>query len=206
MMAQLSETEIANKPFILLGTAQRISNINDTSVLATQIRECWQITVPAILADHPWNFALRRVQINRDGDYVPETLVGQYRYRLPQDCLRWLPPDRGDADWFDAQEESGFLLCDDEGPIVVRYIGDERDITRWSALFIDALCYKLAYELSESVSADQSLRDRMEAGYEAAIGKARSRDGLATGRTQRQSYMVRSRLIASRHRPAGYGY
>ncbi len=199
-MAEVTQTQIANKAFILLGSANRIASFSDSSPLAAQVADLWDVNVRDILAEHPWKFALARAEVQRDADWTPATAEALYRYTLPSDCLRWLPPDAGDADFFEAQEEGGKLISDSEGPVVIRYIADVRDISRWHANFVNALAYRLAYELSESVSASQSQRDRMQVGEEKEIKKAKRNNALASGRRDRGSLFDRSRWLRSRNR------
>ncbi len=201
----VTDTQIVNKAFILLGSSTRIASLSDSTPIANQAADLWDLTVRELLSRHPWNFAVTRTEVQRDADWVSVSLRSLYRYTLPADCLRWLPPDVGEPDYFEAEEEGGKLLCDSEGPIVVRYIANVPDVSRWSPSFSDALAYRLAYELAESVSANQSLRDRMMQGHDDAIMMARRQDGLATGRNKRNSLVDRSSHLASRHR-AGGGY
>lgn len=177
-MDHIGLTTIANGALILLGSVSRISSIDEVGSLPAQARDIFTMLIPEILESHPWNFAVTRSELPREN---PDEFAGRWpwRFQLPADCLRWLPWDRADPAHFDGVEESGFLLSDDEGPITIRYIRNEKDPTRWSAGFRALVVAEMAYHLAATVADSQSARDRMERKAEAAILKAKRADGLA---------------------------
>lgn len=198
-----TRTTIVNGALIRLGSSQRITDIDQGDPLSIQCADVWAGTTDYVLEAHPWNFAVTRARVERDGDFSAETAGYAYRFRLPNDCLRWLPADPGDADYFLAEQEGEFLHSHEGGPVIIRFIKRVDDISRWSASFIEAVTFRLAYVLAPTVSASVSQQDRMLQAFEDALSAARGRDGLATGRVRRPDYARHSRLVQSRHRHCG---
>lgn len=53
-----SQTRIANRALILLGTVTRVISVDDPAPLARQIKDLWHESRRAAIISHPWNFAL----------------------------------------------------------------------------------------------------------------------------------------------------
>lgn len=204
-MLPIGLTTIANNALILLASSRRIDDINQAGSVAAQARDLFPILIPAMLAMHPWNFALARAEVARS-NAEPMAGAWPWQYDKPADCLRWLPWDREQPEFFRGVEEGRYFLTSHEGPIVVRYIANVDDVSRWSPLFVSALTAELAYHLAETVSASQSMRDRMEARRDNLIAEAKKADGLATNQPQRlRPENISNALAAMHRRGSGYG-
>jgi hypothetical protein len=62
------------------------------------------------------------------------------------------------------------------GPITIRYVRDGQDIadpSRWSPGFAEAFAFRLAWQISDPLSADKGRKDRAENSYAKALRKAR---------------------------------
>ncbi len=201
-MSQISLTTVTNNALILLGSSTRITDIDGPGSLAAQARDLYPILIPQLLAQHPWNFAVVRHELPRENTVE---LAGKWpwRFQLPADCVRWLPWDDEDPDHFHGVEESGYLIASHEGPIVIRCIMLVTDLTKWSALAVSALSALAAVYLAETVSAKQSLRDRIAGMYDDLISQAKRADGLASNMIHRPSAGRLSRAVGAMHR--GYG-
>jgi len=204
MAVQQSVTRIANRAYVLLGQDSRISSIDDVSNAAQRVKAVWDGARDTVLSLHPWNFATKRQMLERDTETVP-AFGWSYRFRLPADCLRWLPPARDDRDYMFAVEEDGFLLCNDEGPIPARFIYRNEDVTRWSSSFITAMSYQLALEMCESATEQKGLRDRLLNDRDEAVREAKKLDGLASGDRERGNVVAQSRILSARHGGTGRG-
>ena len=62
-MAQPSEVRVVNRALVLLGTAQRITSLDDGTPLAQAALDLFEDVRDEVLADHPWNFAVRRAAL-----------------------------------------------------------------------------------------------------------------------------------------------
>lgn len=198
-----SQTRIANRAFILLGSVERITHVDDGSPLANQVKDLWHESRRAILIQHPWNCAIRRAQLNKAGTVPAFGYVAQHG--LPADCLRWLPWALDDTEYFEGEEEGGFILNNQEGPIRIRYIADVEDETRWSVHVQELMAFRLALDLCESSTQmagnveDARIRYEGQDGRGGYLAEAKRMDGLATGYRRNDTARVSSRWLA------GYG-
>lgn len=194
-----SQTRIANRAFILLGSTERIVSVDDPSPLAVQVKDLWHESRRQVLASHPWNCAIRRARLNRAGSAPAFGYSAQYQ--LPADCLRWLPWVHGDCDQFDGEEEGGSILCNRETPINIRYIADVEDVTRWSVHVQQLMAYRLAWDLCESATQISGNVAEARIAYEGQDGRggylaeARRLDGMATGNRANDSARAASRWL-----------
>lgn len=197
MAVQQSVTRIANRAFVHLGQNRRITSIDDILPAAQLVKAVWDAARDTVLSLHPWNFAIKRDMLDRDTDGAP-AFGWLYRYRLPNDCLRWLPPAMDDPNYIDAIEEDGFLLSNHTGPIPVRYIYRNEDVTRWSATFGTAMSLQLALEMCEATTEQKGLQDRLLKRRDEAVMKATRTDGLASGQRDRGNVVIQSRINSAR--------
>lgn len=205
-----SQTRIANRALILLGTVTRINSVEDPAPLARQIADLWHESRRAGIAAHPWNFALARVQLNETGTAPAFGYARQFA--LPADCLRWLPPPRDDDAWFAGVEEGGLLLTDAFAPLPVRYIRDVEDVGAWPAHFSVFMAFQLAMDLADSATQFTSKQEQMAQAREGALEEAKKLDGLASGErttgnaryTSRWARARRERSWGSRASFTGY--
>lgn len=175
-----SQTRTINKALALLGSADRIANITDGTPAASTALALWEDARDSVLAAHPWHFAKRRAQLAADAT-APE-FGWTYRYLLPPDCLRWLPPGIRDEDYFAGEIEDRYILSDQVAPLNIRYIARIEDMLAWSTGFIEALACKLAWEMAEPITGGlEGVADRMRSKYETAIGEAAKQNGMAAG-------------------------
>lgn len=203
MAGPSSQTDIINKATVLLGSSERLSNIDAGGANAANLRTLWDIARQSLLASHPWNFALKRAKL------LPEETAPEfgyaYQFAVPEDCLRWLPWARGEQYYFEGEEEAGFILSD-ESTIYIRYIIDVEAEGKWPPLFADAMAYQLAFEYCEGRTQMSGLRDRLKDDLDRKLGRpvsAKLADGLSTGKRGRGNPQVQSRWASARHRPTG---
>lgn len=168
---------VANKALSLLGENDQLRDPDDDSASARAIRAVWDTVRQEVLRDHPWNFAIRRKQLTASASW--QGIGYAYAFPLPagaEQCLRLLeilePKIRAD----DYSLEGGQILCDDLGPIAIRYVADVPDVTKWDALFVDAFASKLAFQICDRITGDLSRQSSMEAIYQRTLKKAKGVD------------------------------
>jgi hypothetical protein len=206
MASTVTQTDIVNAALAELGSTSRINSINDEqSNSARRANAVWNMTLRLLLAEHPWNFAIKRAKLNA----LAAAPLSKYerQFSLPADLVRWLPPAQGDIDYFEGEVEGEVMLSDAEAPLVLRYIAFVEDVSKWPASFVEAFKYKLAASMAEGEASSQSLRDRMLDQYEYWMTKAKRRDGQATGKRRIHGRVtVRSDWLRARNSPyAGSG-
>lgn len=199
-----SKASIANRAAALLGSAQRLSSLDEGSNLAIHAQAHWDAIARAVIADHPYNLFIKRQLVG------PETAAPVFGYaqafKLPADCLRWLPPSResGDGEYYTAVEENGLLLTDFDGPALpVRFISSDNidQINRWPPHIEDAMVKALAEVLAEPLTQSESVQDRMAENAERAARKAKRRDGQASGNRSRTQISSGSDWLGAMRRP-----
>ncbi|WP_422247593.1 hypothetical protein [Sphingobium sp.] len=195
-----SQTRIANRAFILLGSTERIVSVEDSSPLARQVRDLWHESRREIFALHPWNCLIRRAALNRQGS---PAFGYASQYQLPPDCLRWLPWSTGDCEGFEGEEEGRMILTDAAAPLRIRYIADIEDVTAWSVHLQTLMTYKLALDLCESATQiagnveEARVRFEGQAGDGGYLAEARRLDGLASGKRANDSARAGSKWLGS---------
>lgn len=202
MVTRPTQTGTINAALALLGSTARISNINDPGGPAQHAREHWDRLLRVMLADHPWNFAIARAELN---EAAPAPQFGYaHAFTLPDDCARWLPPSVDDADWFaGVLEGPDQILTDAAAPLPVRYVSRAlgEQVARWPAWFEDAMVAAMAEALAEPITQSESVREAMGERARAKLAKAKRKDALESGGRRRISVDARSRWGAARSRP-----
>lgn len=185
MSSTRSETEIVNRSLTRIGAAKRLASLaTDTSPIGLTAQSVYRGAVETCLVLHPWDFALTRTSLAADAQ---APAFGAARaFSLPGDCLRWLPPDRADDIFFEAEEEGGKLLTDAEAPLPVRYIRMVEDPRLYSPHFVDLLVYRLGLEMAYAVTALAEVSRLTEDGFTAALLQAKRIEGKKAPRRDRR--------------------
>lgn len=192
-----TQTQIYNRALILLGSVARVRSIDDAQPLARQLNDVWDGSRQAAIASHPWNFAIKRAQLNA---HANKPLFGySVQCALPADCLRWLPAGRGDYEFFEGEEEGGFILTDAAAPINIRYLADITDVGAWPPHFVTFMAFELAMMTAESGTQMTASVDDMTVKREQALMDAKRFDGLATGNRSRGNVETESRWLSARY-------
>lgn len=168
----MTPTSICNKALSMLGEAS-IADLSETSVLAEKCRNHYDVEHDALLRMHRWNFAKQRVDLVAT-DPAP-TFGWDYRYDLPDDCLRVLSVNgvEADLDECDFEIEGRSLLSDDYGVSLVyirRIPEDETDIH--DPLFNLAFAAKLAAALCLELTSSQQKKESILAEFGALMREA----------------------------------
>ena len=127
-----TQTSIVNQALAELGSTEIITStdIDTSSNSAQRALQLWDGIVRDLIVSHPWNFAIRRVDLNEAGG---DALAFGYqrRFNLPNDCARWLPAAEASRDWRRAEREGNQLLADCVAPFPCRYIAMIDDPAKW---------------------------------------------------------------------------
>ena len=198
----ISQTGIINKAQILLGQSKRFTELLDTDHKAIDYQTLWPMALPKALVLHPWNFAIRRKRIN--ADTVAPEFGYAYRYRLPSDCLRFLPWSRDDDAYFEHEIEDGYVLTDQPSFILIRYIYRNEDLAKWSPLFADVMAYALAMESCEGSTSKRGLYEDLKTERDDLIATGKRLDALENGNRRAVRPMTASSWASARYRRNGW--
>lgn len=171
-----SYVEIANLAASKIGEDDQLRAPDDDTHLGRTIAAVWNSVRRAALRDHPWNFAVKRVALGASAD----TPIGwKYAYPMRPDFLRLLelldyPTSR---DW---ALEGGALLTNYAAPLKIRYIADVTEPSLFDAAFVDAFAARLAFQVADRITGDESRKDRAWSEYQALLKAAKRVDALET--------------------------
>lgn len=147
-----SDVQIANRALQKLG-AGRISSLSQNHPNARSMNAAFVRVRQRALREHPWNFAIKRASVAKDGS---ETLYeGLNKYRKPNDFLRLLRDDESAVaqqvrhDW---QIEGDFIVSADAAPLKFRYIADITDPQKYDPLFDEYFATVLALETVDEIT------------------------------------------------------
>jgi hypothetical protein len=134
----MSKVSIANRALALLGE-NKITAIDDETPGGRAVANVYSGSLRSILAECCWNFAKKRVMLNRLKE-KPVWGKGNY-FQLPADMVRLFKTTTNKY-----QIEGNKLLADtDEVGILYTYYNE--DDTNYSPAFTDALVHRLAYDM-----------------------------------------------------------
>lgn len=170
-----SETDIANMAAVRIGTEARILSLDDDRMLARTLRIVWDAQRQATLRDGSWNFGSRRAQLSANAN--PGTIYPyEFAYPLPAESLRLIEVLGMSRATY--QIEGGSVLCDQAGPLAVRYVIDVPELGRWDAAAAEAFACRLAWKCGKRI-AGSAYDDRAgEAEYRDALARAKTVDAL----------------------------
>jgi hypothetical protein len=170
----MSEVEICNRALIKIGE-KTILSLADNSKPARICNTLYAPTRDLVLRSHPWNFAIKRVELaqNTAGpayDYA-------YSYKLPTDCLRVLIPNR---EIWEYGIEGRNLVTDYAGSLI-KYIARITDPNIFDSSFAEALACKIAAEAAVALTDNDPRHTAMVQLYGLAIADARSVNAMEAG-------------------------
>ncbi len=161
-----SVVELVNRSLDLLGYSP-ITSLLDGNKAANLASRMWPFVRDEVLRDHPWNFAVARATTSPEA--VTPDWGYNYQHLLPSDCLRLIEvKDMKDEDY---ELEDNKVLAD-EDTLRIRYIKCVEDPTQYDSLFIRAVTYRLAHDLSEGLPNARNKKDEFESRYEKYLARA----------------------------------
>lgn len=168
-----SEVDISNFALNKVG-ANRISSLSESNKRAVACNDAYYIARDALLSEHPWNFATRRIELPKISS---DPLYGfSAQFQLPNDCVFLVSTENDDIHDYEYKiEENKYFLSNDEA-VKVEYISNDVPTGEYHPKFVEALGYKLASELAYSLVQSNELADRLEGKYQRYLADARLAD------------------------------
>lgn len=172
--------EICNLAIVRIGQrGELISSLTEATVAAEVCDVVYPLSRDAVLASFPWPFATRRVNLAvlagaERGDW-------EFVYTLPIDCvtvLRVTPavrspgPDQRVPFELEDDANTGKVLLTDSALAELVYVARVELVTKYPPLFVQALAWKIAAELSMALPKDPKLAVLMEQKYMATLREA----------------------------------
>lgn len=172
---------VCNRALQKLGTSSRIVSLSDDSKHARALNASYEAVRDALLRDHAWNFAKKRVQLAASAT-TPD--FGKANaFPLPANFLRLLAPDPGynlnSHDWEIENHEGALaILSDDDAPIDVRYIERVTDPNLMDALFLELWATDLAFELCKEITGSNAGKEALRADRKRILSDAKRTNAI----------------------------
>lgn len=167
-----SKVEITNLALTLLG-ADLITSMTESNERARTANTIFDSVRDSVLRAHPWNFATRRMSLASLASPTPAD-TWQYYFTPPANSLRILKVDEA-VGGRDFVMERGYIACN-YSPIIVKYIYQEADVTKYDALFVQALAARLAHAMAWRRIQSSTREEELWKTYRSYVKEARSVD------------------------------
>lgn len=164
-----SKATIFNMALNLLGQ-DPIADPDGSGVPESALRQAYDICRKSLLEQHPWNFAIKRVALDKESEAPAMEYTAAFG--LPSDCLRIIEVYNPTSSY---KEEYGLILSDDS-TMKIKYIRDEQDTSRFSALFTELLAYDIAIASEYKITNQQSLQQLLQTKRRELLIKAKMVD------------------------------
>jgi hypothetical protein len=175
-----SQVDVINRALTKIGEYP-VVDVTD-SAASQAMSAMWNVLRDSEMRNNRWGFAIARAQVAADA--TAPAFGYTTRFPLPTNCLRILMagtilPGYDPTDYRNAPDsaewaiEGRYLLCNEDGPLNLRYISRVEDVSVWDASFVEVFACKLAWEACERVTQSAQKRQLAEAEYRAALTAAR---------------------------------
>jgi hypothetical protein len=172
-----SVVDICNLALANVG-AQPISSLVDASTTAVLCSTFYQLARDTLLEEADWKCASARASIAEDA--VPPLWDFLHRYLIPSDCagrVRQVADSTG-AEVTRWDMELGYIVCDAESPIQIRYTSRVVDPAVFSSTMVEAIAFKLASLIAIPITENQALQQTLLKEYLRALEMAKAADGI----------------------------
>lgn len=170
-----SETDVINAALVKIGE-KRITSQGYASPTNERERiasEHYERLRDAELRKNRWNFSIKWASLSEDAT-EPDNPNYETRFALPADCLRLLEVDETK----DYKVESGYIVCNVDDEINVRYVRRVTVVNDFDAIFYDALACRVAVEFCDRLTGKRSKRQDVIGEYTAFMGQAANADAI----------------------------
>lgn len=163
-----SKVQIANLALMHVGENAITSFIEETNA-ARAINQVYDAVRDAVLTDHLWNFAVKRII---PGQSATAPIYGfTYKFDLPTDYLRLV----GLEDNVEYKLAGQFIECD-SSTIKIKYIAENDTPGEYDSMFVSALALRLGSTIAERLTQSSALAKELFEAYEKALRAAKSVD------------------------------
>lgn len=158
-----TQTDICNYALSKVGNSRKTVNIDNPTSAEDKACALWYDNCRLVaLRTGLFNFAVKRAILPLPVEHTPE-FGWKYKFKLPQDCIKFLGIG-SPMDDYDYDIEGNYILTDYDfdGKMPIRYIYDCKETTEFDSLFIKYLSTLLAVELASDLNKNSELRNLME--------------------------------------------
>jgi len=148
------------------------------SKAAKQFSQWYDTCRREVLSEAIWDCALERVQL---AAATPAPTFGfSTKYRLPANFIRLATVNDEELPETDYKIEQGYLLCNIEAPLNLRYIFDQENITLYGEKLILCIALKIAVYTGYTLTGNRTLVAEHKAAYDDQLTDTKAIDGQNT--------------------------
>ena len=170
-----SETDLINAALVKIGEKRITSQgyATPTNERERVANEHYERLRDAELRRNRWNFAIKWASLSED-ETEPDNPNYDVRYALPSDCLRVIEI----YETTDYKVESGYIVCNVDDEINIRYVRRVTVVNDMDVLFRDAFSCRIAVEFCDRLTGKRAKRADVVAEYTAFMGQAANTDAI----------------------------
>lgn len=171
----VSKIDICNIALSNIGCLP-IASLNENSDSARIMQLNYERCLDAVLREFPWKFATKVVPLTVAGDEVHAGYEHAYVY--PYDCLRLLnvyDKDMRKPQEYDvrlSEDRAYKIIVTDEPGAVAEYTAKLDDTSLYPSTFVEALAYKISYEINNAKTGNAQQTAEMNERYTKALQQA----------------------------------
>lgn len=172
-----SQLDICNMALSNIG-ANLMTSLADGNATARLVLLHWDRCLTAVLREYPWGFATKVAKLSlldpKGTLNGYETEGYAYSYVYPYDCLKMWEVKENDrkADFEIRYDGIRKIIATDAEEAAARYTVLVNDTSLYDPSFVDALIFKLAYELNNAKTGNAQQTAEMKTRYIEALAKA----------------------------------
>ena len=187
-----TDVEICNMALTRCG-ASPITALDDANDKARLCLEYYEPTVLAMLRRHPWNFAVKRVELAEDSETPLDEW--EHQFALPADpyCISVLQINDGRDDFV----IEGRLLLTDLETVNLRYVARVNE-SLFDPIFVECLVLQLASKFAYRLQVSETLRGAILQELQMTMADARFSDAIEQ-RDRLEDPANESTWVAARH-------
>lgn len=178
MPALSNATDIKNMALDHLGE-EAIMGETDNRPAVKFMNRWYEHARNALLETAYWRFARKRASLSAAAS--EPAFEWAYSYTLPSDFLKLIPPTADgylDGPILSYDIEGQNILTNSAAPLLIRYIAQITDPTKFTTLFTEALALFLALRGASKITGKQGYREALSKDFDRALLNAQVADGM----------------------------
>lgn len=166
-----TQLDICNMALSNIGCLQ-IQSLTDESESARLLLLNWDRCLESVLREFPWNFATQVKYLNETEDAPPDY---RYAYVYPADCLKIQvvgPSTKMPFPYEVRSNGTDKIIVTNADNAVCKYTTKIKDTTIFDPAFVEALAYKLSYEINNAKTGNAQQTSEMQERYRETLNAA----------------------------------
>ena len=171
-----SKTKIFNIALHNLGVSAVIQNTNQNDAKAILLNNYYEVSRDTVLEAHEWSFANAHKELSVSFETSPDPNF-EYAFTCPNDCIApraiISKYDKKEKEFSTAIGNNGEkLILTKHNPCILRYTRRIENETLFTASFVNALGFYLAYQAAQVITGSANKKNTNLQDYQIAIRQA----------------------------------